>query len=447
MSDAKEERTPLPPGWSKLAQRGLLNVVAAARLALLQVLAGFENGRVSEARLLAQNERLKERIAQLETELSIKDNRMGRLPVTKRPHYPPEERLRILLLRAATGWSLTQTAKRFLLSPQTIANWMKRLDDDGPDALVRTPEPVNRFPDFVREAVRQLAATSPQMGRQRIADTLARVGLDVAASSVRRITPEPPKPSHADPEDPIKPPSTHREAAQEDPRGIQANRPDHVWHCDLTVVPTAMGYWLPWFPLSVVLGWPFAWWVAGVVDQYSRAVIAVKAFGKQPDSAEVTAFLDAAIAKSGRAPEHLISDRGVQFQADYREWCDVHGMKPRWGAVGSHKSIAIIERFWRTLKDECCRRIVVPLGLVEMQSELDVYAAWYNEHRPHRALGGATPAERRAESVADVVRLEARARVPIRGDPELTKRASSLDLSVDGYEGRKHLPVVTLRAA
>ena len=55
-------------------------------------------------------------------------------------------------------------------------------------------------------------------------------------------------------------------------------------------------------------------------------------------------------------------------------------------------------RFWRSLKDECCRRIVVPLGLVEMQSELDVYTAWYNQHRPHRALGGATPAKRRAES-------------------------------------------------
>ena len=366
---------------------------------------------------------------------------MCRLPVTKRPHYPPEERLRILLLRAATGWSLTQTAKRFLLSPQTIANWMKRLDDEGPDALVRTPEPVNRFPDFVREAVRQLAATSPQMGRQRVADTLARVGLDVAASSVRRITREMPK-LPPRPADPIKP-----SEAKSDARGVEATRPDHVWHCDLTVVPTALGYWLPWFPLAVVLGWPFAWWVAGVVDQYSRGVVAVKAFGKQPDSAEVTAFLEAAIAKAGRAPEHLISDRGVQFQADYSEWCKVHGINARWGAVGSHKSIAIIERFWRTLKDECCRRMVVPLGLAEMQTELDVYVAWYNQHRPHRALGGATPEERRAESVAEVVRFEARAGVPIRGDPELTKRVSSLELSVDGYEGRKHLPVVTLRAA
>lgn len=49
------------------------------------------------------------------------------------------------------------------------------------------------------------------------------------------------------------------------------------------------------------------------------------------------------------------------------------------------------------LKDECCRRIAVPLGLAEMQSELDVYTAWYNQHRPHRVLGGATPEEGRAE--------------------------------------------------
>src|SRR5690606_8989228 len=110
-----------------------------------------------------------------------------------------------------------------LLSPQTIANWMKRLDDHGPDALVRTPEPVNRFPDFVREAVRQLAATSPPMGRQRLADTLARVGLDVAASSVRRITREMPK-LPPRPADPIKP-----SEAKSDARGVEATRPDHVW--------------------------------------------------------------------------------------------------------------------------------------------------------------------------------------------------------------------------
>jgi len=39
----------------------------------------------------------------------IKDARMERLPAQRRPHYPPIERLAILELRAARGWSLAQS--------------------------------------------------------------------------------------------------------------------------------------------------------------------------------------------------------------------------------------------------------------------------------------------------------------------------------------------------
>jgi hypothetical protein len=42
----------------------------------------------------------------------------------------------ILELRAARAWSLQQTADTFLLTPAVIASWMKRVDEDGPDALV-----------------------------------------------------------------------------------------------------------------------------------------------------------------------------------------------------------------------------------------------------------------------------------------------------------------------
>ena len=37
------------------------------------------------------------------------------------------------------------------------------------------------------------------------------------------------------------------------------------------------------------------------------------------------------------------------------------GVKPQFGAVGKHGSIAVVEHFIRTLKDECTRRVVVPL--------------------------------------------------------------------------------------
>src|SRR5262245_33472296 len=61
------------------------------------------------------------------------------------------------------------------------------------------------------------------------------------------------------------------------------------------------------------------------------------------------------------APKNLISDRGVQFTWDgFDPGCRSRGIRHRFGAVGKHGSIAIIERLMRTLKSECTRR---PLSL------------------------------------------------------------------------------------
>lgn len=42
------------------------------------------------------------------------------------------ERMAILELRAARGWSLEQAADAFLLTAPTVASWMKRVDEEGP---------------------------------------------------------------------------------------------------------------------------------------------------------------------------------------------------------------------------------------------------------------------------------------------------------------------------
>ena len=47
---------------------------------------------------------------------------MERIPPQRRPHYPPVERLAILELRAARGWSLAQTARHVLVTPLTVAS-------------------------------------------------------------------------------------------------------------------------------------------------------------------------------------------------------------------------------------------------------------------------------------------------------------------------------------
>ena len=66
---------------------------------------------------------------------------------------------------------------------------------------------------------------------------------------------------------------------------------------------------------------------------------------------------------------------------------------PRNGAVGSCGSLAVIERFIRSLKDECARRIDVPMRVGKMREELALYVRWFNEFRPHQSLAGRTPDE------------------------------------------------------
>ncbi|MDA1053817.1 MAG: helix-turn-helix domain-containing protein [Planctomycetota bacterium] len=106
----------------------------------------------------------------------------------------------ILELKAARGWSLRQTAEKFLVTPATIASWMNRLDEQD-DTLVQLREPVNKFPDLVRDAVRRLKTVCPTMGKVKIAEKLCRAGLHLGKTTVGRILKERPATDPADAKD------------------------------------------------------------------------------------------------------------------------------------------------------------------------------------------------------------------------------------------------------
>jgi putative transposase len=373
---------------------------------------------------------------------------MAGVPAARRPHFGPTERLAILQLRAARCWSLEQTAKVFQVAAATIASWSKRLDE-GSDALLRMPEPVNKYPEFVRGIVQRLQLLCPRLGKVKIAQILARAGLHLAATSVGRIRQEPPISVPTPPE----PPDETMPSA----RRVTADRPNHVWHTDLTVVPTAAGFWTPWLPFALPQCWPFCWWVAVVVDHYSRRALGFAVFKQQPASDRVRQFLGRIIAKVGASPKYLITDSGVQFTcAEFKPWCSRHGILHRKGAVGQTGSIAICERFIRTLKDGCSRALsVVPILQRSFRRELSLFGDWYNQDRPHMSLDGATPDEVYFNRwpACRAPRFEPRARWP-RGSPcakpqTLVKGQPGvvLDLEVEFVARRHHLPRVTLRRA
>ena len=49
------------------------------------------------------------------------------------------------------------------LTPIPLGDWMRRIDEKGGDALVRIPEPTNKFPDFVKHLAQRLKLLSPSM--------------------------------------------------------------------------------------------------------------------------------------------------------------------------------------------------------------------------------------------------------------------------------------------
>jgi len=138
----------------------------------------------------------------------------------------------------------------------------------------------------------------------------------------------------------------------------------------------------------------FCWWVVVVLDHFSRRAMGFHISRRQPTTRAVQAFLDRTIQETGETPKYLISDKGAQFWRDnYKAWCRSRGIDPRFGAVGQHGSIAVVERFIRTLKEGCTRQIVVLSRRQDFRNHIGWFLFWYNEFRPHMTLEGKTPSE------------------------------------------------------
>ena len=475
MTNAKRQAPtiPLPRTWPESVKSAVLHVISLAQFAAAHTRGWSANSPNARIRLTGKSDRDQQEVQLCREEIRIKDVRMEQVPASRRPHYPPVERMAILELKAARHWSLEQTARTFLLTPATIASWLQRVDEKGPTALVQLPQPpVNKFPEYVKHVVRRLKTLCPMMGKVKIAEILARAGLHLGATTVGRmlksgedaaeLTPAPNADPVPDGDTNLSPEFSTEMTGDEDVdvrngRVVTAKYPNHLWHTDLTLVPTALGFWTSWLPFTLPQSWPFCWWIAVAIDHFSRRVMGVTVFRQQPTSVAIRTFLGRTIAKAGIAPKYIVCDRGPQFDCKgFRDWCQRSGIKsPRYGAIGQHGSIAVVERFILTMKCLLAGLLLVPYRRESLRRELDVIVEWYNACRPHTWLGGKTPDERYGGKYPANrrPRFESRSRWP-RGSPcakpwALLKGQPGirLELKVTFHKGRKHLPVVTLQPA
>jgi putative transposase len=157
-------------------------------------------------------------------------------------------------------------------------------------------------------------------------------------------------------------------------RGVEVERPDQVWSADITYVPMARGFM----------------YLAATIDWYSRLVIAWR-LSNTLDGSFCLDMLEEALGQ-GR-PEVFNTDQGVQFTAE--AWAgrlEAAGVRVSMDGKGRCLDNVFVERLWRSVKYEDLylkNYETVPA----LARGLGCYFPFYNEERPHQALGYRTPAQ------------------------------------------------------
>lgn len=85
----------------------------------------------------------------------------------------------------------------------------------------------------------------------------------------------------------------------------------------------------------------------------------------------------------------LQSDHGPEFSKWFTKMIAVDGVAHRHSRVRRPNDNAHLERFNRTIQDECLS--LIPRSLKSYRKEIPEYLRWYNEKRPHMGLAMKSP--------------------------------------------------------
>ncbi len=134
-------------------------------------------------------------------EIAVFRRRLEAMEPLKRPHIPPQDRFEVIQLMRLRGWSIEETARCFVLHPNTLRDWLRRFDGRASvKDFFGKATPFNKISDAARWLVHEIRALCPEreFGTRSIAMAIVRAGLKLSRSSVQRILrekkPERPKP-------------------------------------------------------------------------------------------------------------------------------------------------------------------------------------------------------------------------------------------------------------
>ena len=161
-------------------------------------------------------------------------------------------------------------------------------------------------------------------------------------------------------------------------RKLVIERPNHVWCADVTYIPMRRGFL----------------YLVAVIDSATRKVLAWRLSNTMEADFCVAALKDA-MDVHGR-PEIFNTDQGSQFTSHaFTGALADAGIRISMDGRGRWMDNVFIERLWRSLKYECVFLNAFETG-GEAQTGIGRWIDFYNQRRPHSALGDRTPDEAHA---------------------------------------------------
>ena len=308
---------------------------------------------------------------------------------TQHPNAPltPEGRRRMVACVLECGWTIEMTAERFQVDPKTVRKWRDRFRADGVDGLQDRSSRPHRSPNRTRHAVhRQVLRLrrKRRWGADRIAFEVG-----IAASTVQRIL-RAEGCGRLDRGD--------RATDREPVRRYERERPGELVHVDvkkLAAIPPGGGWrvrgkgYAGHFIRAQRHGYRY---LLSAVDDRTRLVYSEILDDEQ--AATAAGFWARAVVwfrSRGIVCERVLTDNG----ACYKSWlwhraCAATGTTVKKTRPRRPQTNGKVERFHRILLEEWA---YIRPWTSEAQRELGYarFIHFYNHHRPHGALGWATP--------------------------------------------------------
>ena len=158
-------------------------------------------------------------------------------------------------------------------------------------------------------------------------------------------------------------------------RDLAIDRPNQVWCSDITYIPMRRGFI----------------YLTAIMDWHSRKVLSWK-LSNTLDARFCVEALEEALQTYGN-PEIFNTDQGAQYTSeDFTSVLKSHEIKISMDGKGRWMDNVMIERLWRSLKQECIYLQEFD-SIKELKKALQNWFIFYNHERPHVTFEGRKPNE------------------------------------------------------